>query len=193
MPLDASRNSLVLPLLGLLVEQPAHAYDLASRLTERYRHLHVTRSTVTTLLKSMERAGVITPLAPKRVDGRPPRVAYALTDAGFTDFRGRIEAGLRGAQPASIDFVMAVSYAAVLPAGDVADILEARADGLADDESFRSEHPPGLSEAHMLEMAYWRTVVGAEADWIGNLAARIRSRDITWPTPPPPDPEGPVQ
>jgi DNA-binding transcriptional ArsR family regulator len=188
-PLDASRNSLVVPLLGLLVEQPAHAYDLAARLVARYPHLHVTRSTVTTLLKGMERAGMVAALAPERVDGRPLRTAYTLTETGFADFGGKIEEGLRDARPASIDFLMAVSYAGVLPAGPVAAILDARADRLAGDVIFRYERPDDIPEAHMLEVGYWRAVVSAEIDWIRGLAVRIRSRDVRWPAPHPPGPE----
>ena len=48
-PLDATRNSLVLPILGLLVEQPAHAYDVAARLEARYPQLKTRRSSVVTL------------------------------------------------------------------------------------------------------------------------------------------------
>lgn len=179
MPLDASRNSLVVPLLGLLVEQPAHAYDLTARLAGRYQHLRVTRSTVTTLLKSMEKAGMISALVPERVDGRPLRTAYELTETGFAGFSSKIAEGLRDAQPASIDFIVAVSYAGVLPAGRTADLLDARADRLAGDAVFEQV---SLPEVHMLEAAYWRAVVSTEIDWIRQLAARIRSRDISWPT-----------
>jgi hypothetical protein len=43
----------VLPLLGLLVERPAHPYELATRLNDRYRFLSTQRSSVTTLAKSL--------------------------------------------------------------------------------------------------------------------------------------------
>jgi hypothetical protein len=39
MPLDALANPLVVPLLGLLLERPAHAYELTQRLAVRYPHL----------------------------------------------------------------------------------------------------------------------------------------------------------
>ena len=58
MPLDALANRLVLPLLGLLVERPAHPYELTARLNERYRFLTVQRSSVTTLVKSLAAAGL---------------------------------------------------------------------------------------------------------------------------------------
>ncbi|MFG2086325.1 MULTISPECIES: PadR family transcriptional regulator [unclassified Spirillospora] len=183
MPLDASRNSLVLPLLGLLVEQPSHAYELTSRLRERYGHLPVTRSTVTSLLKAMETSGLVASRRPERVGNRPPRTAYEPTEAGMADFRRKVEAGLREGQVASVDFVMAVAYAGALPADHAASILDARADRLDEELATlrRTERPDGVAEAHMLEAAYWRTIVTAETTWIRSLASRIRSHDIDWP------------
>ncbi|MFA1548947.1 PadR family transcriptional regulator [Actinomadura chokoriensis] len=182
MPLDASRNSLVLPLLGLLVEQPSHAYELTSRLRERYRHLPVTRSTVTSLLKALERSGLVASRPPEQVGNRPPRTAYELTEAGMADFRRKVEEGLRGGQVASMDFIMAIAYAGVLPANHAASILDARADRLDGElPSPEKERPEGVLEAHMLEAAYWRTIVTAETTWARALASRIRSHDIDWP------------
>ncbi|MFC0506706.1 PadR family transcriptional regulator [Micromonospora costi] len=181
MPLDASRNSLVLPMLGLLVEQPAHAYDLTTRLADRYRHLTVTRSTVTSLLKALERAGLVASRQPERVGNRPPRTAYELTDAGVADFRHKVEAGLRDSAAASMDFVLAVAYVGILPAAQAAALLDARADRLDRDLAVLSARPDGVAEAHMLEVAYWHTIVAAEVAWIRTLARRIRSHDIDWP------------
>ncbi|MFI5938280.1 PadR family transcriptional regulator [Actinoplanes sp. NPDC051494] len=174
MPLDASKNSLVLPLLGLLVEQPAHAYDLTTRLCGRYAHLTATRSSVTTLLKAMEKTGTITPRAAERVGNRPPRTTYELTPAGLADFRHRVEAGLRAAPVASIDFVLAISYTAILTADRAATLLEARATGL-------TEVPTtGAPEIHMLEAGYWNAIIAAERAWITGIAGRIRTHDLTW-------------
>jgi DNA-binding PadR family transcriptional regulator len=180
-PLDASRNSLVLPLLGLLVEQPSHAYELASRLGQRYRHLPVTRSTVTTLLKALERADLVAARRPERVGSRPPRTVYELTDAGMAELRRKVEAGLREGQVASADFTMAVAYAAALPAGHAASLLAARADRLDGELATLDPEAAGVPEAHMLEVSYWRAVVAAEVAWVRTLTRRIRSRDLDWP------------
>ncbi|WP_409492108.1 PadR family transcriptional regulator [Amycolatopsis sp. cmx-11-12] len=181
MPLDASRNSLVLPLLGLLVEQPSHAYDLTARLRERYGHLPVTRSTVTSLLKTLERTGMVASRVPERVGNRPPRTTFELTETGMADFRRKIETGLREGQVASVDFIMAVAYAGALPADHARSILDTRADRLDRELATLQEHPDGVAEVHMLEVAYWRTIIATEIDWIRKLASRIRSHDIDWP------------
>ncbi|MFI1194003.1 PadR family transcriptional regulator [Micromonospora sp. NPDC020750] len=182
MPLDASRDSLVLPLLGLLVEQPSHAYEVATRLRDRYGHLSVTRSTITSLLKALERAGLVAARAPERVGNRPPRTAYEVTEAGLAEFSRKVVEGLSDAQVASPDFVMAVAYLMLLPADDAASILDDRAARLGQRLTALRQEPAGVPEAYKLEVAYWRNVVAAEAGWIRILAARIRSRDIDWPT-----------
>jgi DNA-binding PadR family transcriptional regulator len=170
MPLDASRNSLVLPILGLLAERPAHAYDLAGRLRERCGHLPVTRSTVATLLKSMARAGLVTAREPGRVGNRPPRTVYETTEAGVATFHRKVEAGLRDSAAASMDFVLALGYAGVLPAERAAVILEERAGRLA-----AAGEVPGRG---VLEAEYWRGLVTAEIAWITGLAGRIRSGEV---------------
>ncbi|BBH66390.1 hypothetical protein ACTI_30750 [Actinoplanes sp. OR16] len=180
MPLDASRNSLVLPILGLLADRPAHAYDLAGRLRERCGHLPVTRSTVATLLKSMARAGLVSAREPGRVGNRPPRTVYETTEAGVAGFHRKVEDGLRDSPAASMDFVLAVGYAGVLPAEDAATILEQRAARLA-----TTAEVPGRGP---LEAGYWQGLVSAEIAWISALAGRIRAGEDVWDENPGPVP-----
>ena len=126
MPLDALNNPLVLPLLGLLIEQPTHAYALTQRLAERYPHLEARRSSVTTLVGSLASAGLLSPQRPRRVGRRPPRVSYSLTEAGYAHVRTRITADLVSARPGSSRFTLALSYLGVLPRGAAADVLGRR-------------------------------------------------------------------
>ncbi len=60
-PLASLSNPVVLPLLGLLVEQPAHPYELTRRLADRYPTLQVRRSTVTRPADSSTARCFITP------------------------------------------------------------------------------------------------------------------------------------
>lgn len=172
MPLDASRNSLVLPILGLLAARPAHAYDLTGRLRERCGHLPVTRSTVATLLKSMARAGLVTAREPGRVGNRPPRTVYEVTRAGLAGFPRRVESGLRDSPVASVDFVLAVGYAGVLPPEQAARILQERVARLTSSGAGAGRGP--------LEAEYWQGLVLAEITWIQDLVRRIRGREVVW-------------
>ncbi|MET0425119.1 MAG: helix-turn-helix transcriptional regulator [Actinoplanes sp.] len=181
MPLDATRNSLVLPLLGLLVEQPAHAYDLTSRLATRYAHLTVTRSSVTSLLRSLAAAGLVQPRPPERVGRRPPRTAYELTEAGLAGFRSRVEEGLRDAPAASPVFVTALAYVSILARTQAVEILQARIERLGRErDALDDAAPPEVTDIHMIEVSYWRRILTVEAGWLAAFSARISAGDYRW-------------
>ena len=57
MPKNALDNPLVLPILGLLVEQPRHAYAVFSEVRSRYGYLEVRNATVYTLLDRLTAEG----------------------------------------------------------------------------------------------------------------------------------------
>ncbi|MCW2136382.1 PadR family transcriptional regulator [Actinoplanes cyaneus] len=180
MPLDASRNSLVLPILGFLGERPAHAYDLATRLQERYAQLRATRSTVTTLLKSLHRAGLVKAREPGQVGNRPPRTVFELTEPGFACFREKVESGLRDTPVASVDFALAVAYLGSLPADRAVALLSERAERLAGEQAALPGGSSAMTGLDTLEHGYWHGLVGAERAWIADLLTRIRSADLAW-------------
>jgi DNA-binding PadR family transcriptional regulator len=174
-PLDATRNTLVLPILGLLVEQPAHAYQVAARLSERYPHLAPRRSSVVTLLKTLAEAGLLVAGAPERVGNRPARTAYRPTAAGLGLFRERVREGLTAGDPASADFLTAVAYLGILPAPEAVAVLRERAARLRRETPVI---PPGLPEIHMIEVHYWLRVLATEIDWLTETADRIAAGSL---------------
>jgi DNA-binding PadR family transcriptional regulator len=180
-PLDALANRLVLPLLGLLVERPAHPYELATRLNDRYRFLSTQRSSVTTLAKSLAEAGLIRPQRSKRVGNRPARKAYELTDAGMKEFRARVTAHIEEAPAASARFTLALAYIGILSRTKASAALRRRVvSRRAELDAIPTLHPGGI-EVHMIEMAYWKAVLEAEIQWLRTFIDRITSRDIAWP------------
>jgi DNA-binding PadR family transcriptional regulator len=180
-PLDALANRLVLPLLGLLVERPAHPYELASRLNERYRFLSTQRSSVTTLAKSLVEAGLIRPQRSKRVGNRPARRAYELTDAGLKEFRARVTAQIEEAPAASARFTLGLAYVGILSRRRAAAALRRRVIARRGElDAIPTLHPDGI-EVHMIEMAYWKAVLETEIQWLSTFIDRITSHDIAWP------------
>jgi len=180
-PLDALANRLVLPLLGLLVERPAHPYELATRLNDRYRFLSTQRSSVTTLAKSLVEAGLIRPQRSKRVGNRPARTAYELTDAGMKEFRARVTTHIEEAPAASARFTLGLAYIGILSRTRAAAALRRRVvSRRAELEAIPTVYPGGI-EVHMIEMAYWKAVLEAEIHWLSTFIDRITSRDIAWP------------
>lgn len=180
-PLASLSNPVVLPLLGLLVEQPAHPYELTRRLADRYPTLQVRRSTVTTLTRSLAARGLIEPGSPTRVGRRPPRTTYQLTAAGFEHLRRTIVRDLLEARAASRRFTFALAYAGLLPAGETSAILTARLERLQREARLMAA-THGLPEYQMLEADYWCAVLDAEHRWIVRFVSRLNSGDIDWPS-----------
>ncbi|MEV4350437.1 PadR family transcriptional regulator [Actinoplanes sp. NPDC049596] len=175
MPLDATRNSLVLPILGLLVEQPTHAYEVTARLETRYPHLKTRRSSVVTLLKTLADGGLLHPDTPESVGNRPARTTYRPTDAGISLFRSRVHETLTEALPASADFLTGVAYLGILPVTEAIAVLRTRA------ERLRRETPvipPGLPEIQMIEVHYWLRVLATEIAWLTETADRLAGGDL---------------
>ena len=168
-------------MLGLLVEEPVHAYDLAGRLAGRYPQLAVTRSSVATLLKSLADAGLVVGREPERVGRRPARTVYELTGDGLGLFRERVEEGLRDGVPASAGFLTALAYLGVLSRVVAGEVLRGRVERLEGDLRGLPEDLTGLPEIQMIEVAYWRTVLGNEIAWLSALVARVASGDLAWP------------
>lgn len=180
MPLDALDNPLVLPLLGLLIEQPTHGYALTQRLTERYPRLEVHRSSVTTLMPRLVAAGLIASRRPRRVARRPPRVDYSLTEAGYEHVRARITADIVAGRPGSMRFTLALSYIGVLPRAAAADVLRQRLALIRPELDSPPTDP--IPEFQMLEVAYWHAILSAEVAWVETLKRRLLDGSIDWPS-----------
>jgi DNA-binding PadR family transcriptional regulator len=180
-PRDALANRLVLPLLGLLVERPAHPYELTVRLNERYPFLATPRSSVTTLAKSLAEAGLIRPQRSKRVGNRPARTAYTLTDTGPREFRARVAAHIEDAAAASDQFTLGLAYVGILPRAKAAAALRRRVVARREELDAIPKVQPGGIEVHMIEVAYWKAVLEAEIRWLSAFINRITSGDIEWP------------
>jgi len=182
-PKNALENPLVLPILGLLVEQPRHPYAVFAELRRRYPYLQVRNSTVYTLLQTLGTAGWIEPVA-----GRPApdadRETLTTTAAGAAalaeQVRAQLDAGDLSGGPI---FLAALAYLAILPPGQAADLLRTRADRLdAERERLRGVMAsPEVLEIHMIEVAYLLDRLEHDRDWLRRTAGRIETSNLPWP------------
>lgn len=179
-PTNALHSKLSLPTLGLLLEQADHPYGLTSRLNDRYRHLRASRSSITTLAKSLANADLVTPRAPERVGNRPPRTVYELTDAGITHMRHRIEEAIRTAPAMDADFITALAYIGLLSRSLAADALDERTRRVQQEIDDLGDLSTGLAEIKMVEVDYWLRMLASEATWLEQFRDRIGSGRIEW-------------
>lgn len=180
MPTNALHSKLSLPTLGLLLEQADHPYGLTSRLNNRYRHLHASRSSITTLAKSLADADLITPRAPERAGKRPPRTVYDLTDAGIAHMQHRIEEIIRTAPAMDADFVTALAYIGLLSKVLAEDAVDERARRIWQEIGDLKDIPAAIAEIKMIEVDYWLRMLTSEATWLEEFRDRIESGCIEW-------------
>ncbi len=178
MPKNALDNPLVLPILGLLVEQPRHPYAVFAELRRRYPYLQVRNSTVYTLLQTLGTAGWIKP-----VDDQV-RDTLTTTATGASALARQVKAQLdTGDVAGGPTFLAALAYLAILPPQQAADVLRTRANHLdAERERLQESMDSAQTlEIHMIEVRYLLDRLAHDAVWLRNTAERIDTATLTWP------------
>jgi DNA-binding PadR family transcriptional regulator len=177
-PKSALDNSLILPILGLLAEQPRHPYAVFAELRRRYPYLQVRNATVYTLLDTLRELRWIE----AREDG--DHEALRVTGTGAAALAERVEDEVRGADltggPSSM---AALAYLSIMPPARAVPVLRARATAIAD-ESRRLQavlEEAGGSEVHMIEVHYLLARLKHDEQWLTATARRIETGELTWP------------
>lgn len=181
MPQNALDNPLVLPILGLLVEQPRHQYALLSELRQRYPFLRAKTSTVYTLVQTLVGHGLVV------VDAKPEgsaRPQATLTPAGVAELRQRVERHLLDADP-SVDprFMIALAYLGILTRRRATEVLQERATQLCANREALNEvlERPEMEELHMVEVYFALSRLEHDAKWLTRLARRVENGELHWP------------
>lgn len=177
MPKNALDNPLVLPILGLLVEQPRHAYALFSELRRRYDYLHVRNATVYTLLDRLTTEGWVA-----AANGND-RTALTVTESGVAALAERVRDQLREADPTGgPTFVTALAYLGILRPGEATTVLRKRAELIGEKvgELEQTAGDAAAPEVHMIEVHYLLSHLRHDADWLEHTARRIEAGDLDW-------------
>ena len=187
MPRDALANPIALAVLGALLEQPMHPYQLSGVLAER--GVPVNRGSLYDTVDAMARAGWIEPRPTERQGARPQRTPYAITAAGRAELASRLDFQIRTPRREFPEFLGAVSHLGVLGPDRGAGALRERADGLATviaenqhrlDEALAGAGVPRL---FVIEADYALAMLRAERDWVLALADDIDGGRLAWPGP----------
>ncbi len=184
-----SRNTLALAVLGLLMEQPSHPYEMAQRLRERNKgtSFKVTTGSLYDVVRALERDGWIVPRQTVRVGGRPERTVYAHTEAGRQEFVAWLDELIRIPVREYPKFLSAVSYLGALGRERARAALVERADRLAAEvrkvrEQWSAVVDSGqVPRLFMIEMEYAWHVLEAERAWVGEVIADIDNGALAWP------------
>lgn len=177
MPKTALDNALILPILGLLVEQPRHSYAVFAELRRRYSYLQVRNATVYTLIETLKAAWWVE----AKQDG--DHETLRVTDTGAAALAERVEREIRdGDLAGGQSYMTALAYLSIMPPVRAAQALQARATALTA-EAGRLQavlDEAGVSEVHMIEVHYLVTRLRHDREWLTVTAGRIQAGELTW-------------
>ncbi|OZD85711.1 hypothetical protein CH273_02935 [Rhodococcus sp. 05-339-2] len=179
MPTNALLNPLVLPILGLLVEEPRHSYAIFTELRSRHAHMTVRNGTVYTLIERLRAEGWI-----RNDDSRTPSTVE-ITPEGVEALRQKVIRQVIDSE--LIDghaFTTALAYVGILDKQDARELLSVRATAVRDalaglDDVLRKTDVPPL---HMIEAHYMRSKLAHDADWLEQTIADVDSGNLVWVT-----------
>jgi DNA-binding PadR family transcriptional regulator len=181
----ADRDLPALTVLALLLTGQRHTYEMHRLMIDTHKDF------VTGLPRSMYhavdrlmRAELIRAVGTDKVEGRPERTVYALTDAGRAELGERVRRLLEHPDPDTTLFVAALSFLACLPLPRARAALDVRRVEL---ERRIDATRAGLAEASdvprllLVEAEYEIARLTAERDWVAALLADLDSGRLTWP------------
>nr|WP_275409822.1 PadR family transcriptional regulator [Streptomyces bauhiniae] len=177
-----------LAVLGLLLEQPMHPYEMAATLREREKDasFKVKTGSLYDVVESLVRAGWIAEHSTERAGRRPERTVYAHTELGRKEFMSWLDELVRTPVKEYPSFLAAVSYLGALgPERAVQALGEriARLDEQIDEAreaqaDVLGQHTPRL---FVIELEYALTMAEAERDWARRIVGEIQNGTLTWP------------
>jgi DNA-binding PadR family transcriptional regulator len=160
------RSGLGLAVLGLLADEPMHAYGIQKALRRHGRDRLVNvrqRASVYQAVDRLLRLGLIRVLARARGDNRPERTVYELTDEGRVAAAEWVREMLLATDDGFPEFPVGLSFLSLLAPEDARHQLEARALAITDELA--------TTEATGLEGEYRRVVLGAQLTWLRSVLA----------------------
>jgi DNA-binding PadR family transcriptional regulator len=182
-----SRNTLALAVLGLLMEQPSHPYEMAQRLRERNKgtSFKVTTGSLYDVVEGLERDKWIRAVQTVRDGNRPERTVYEHTELGLAEFQKWIDELIRVPVNEFPKFVAAVSYIGALGLDGAVAALTERADRLAEtiEQTEQLLTTIAAPRLFMIEVEYAQAMRHAEVHWLRHTAAEMANGAITWPKP----------
>lgn len=177
-------NLLGLAVLGYLVREPMHPYELG-RLMRAHgddRSIKFTHGSLYMVFGQLEKAGFIVEHETSREGQRPERTVYALTDAGRAELKDWMRELV--AEPAHEypRFVAALSMIAALHPDEVVTLLRDRLDGLRRQVD-EAEAVMAGTDAHplfLVEEEYRVALLNAEVAFVRHFLERIGDWRPLW-------------
>ncbi|MFD0657545.1 PadR family transcriptional regulator [Thermocatellispora tengchongensis] len=174
-------------LLGLLMEAPAHPYELQRTIRRRGKDRVVNvgqRAGLYQTVNRLHRDGLIAVRETVRETARPERTVYEVTPAGREAFTRWLREMLAEPREEYPEFPAAVSCLPMLPAEDALRQLERRRARLSERLARLQEEIAAatgrLPRRALLEEEHRRALLAAELMWVASLTEDLRAGRLAW-------------
>ncbi|MFC9245765.1 helix-turn-helix transcriptional regulator [Streptomyces sp. NPDC057136] len=188
MTTSAPRSSpLALTVLALLHYKPLHPYGIQRLVKDWGKEQVVNVRQRASLYRTIERLngdGLIAVRETGRDQQYPERTVYEVTDAGREIARAWLEEMLSTPKQEFPEFPAALSNLLLLTPEEMADVLERRADTLAEkldglEAAMAAEADQGLPRITRLETEYLQAVTAAELEWVRAVVEDLRAGSLS--------------
>jgi DNA-binding PadR family transcriptional regulator len=176
-------NLLGLGVLAMLVPGEAmHPYQIAHVLRRTGKHGDTLKiGSLYTVVRNLERHGLIEAVGSERSGRRPERTNYVITEAGRGELVDWLRELVAVPEVEHPRFEAALSVLSVLPPGEATALLAERADALERDVAERREalEHPDTRRLFLIEAEYLLAMRAAELAWVRELLTELT--DGTFP------------
>ncbi|MEN5072622.1 hypothetical protein ABE437_02290 [Isoptericola cucumis] len=182
MPGSLLKNSVIVSVLGLLLERPLHLYALSQTLADRLdaQGTALGRGSLRNVLTALTGAGWV-----RRDDDDAGRTVFATTEAGAAELRSRVEQQVADVGADHDHMAQAVAYLGLLDRARAVELLRRRAAGVREvvggvEAGVAGAADAGLPELYVVEGGYVLALRRAELAWLEDTARRIETGDLAW-------------
>jgi len=173
-------NPLALAVLACLWEKPMYPYEITTTLRQRGKDdsIRLNFGSLYSVIKSLEKHGLIAEQRAEREGNRPERTVYEITDDGRTEAHDWLREILAVPDREYPTLEAGLSLVALLEPAEAADLLRARVATLettiVQRQTVRERtRDAGLPEIFAVEADYHLALLQAEHDWVEHLVTRL--------------------
>ncbi|MCW3816817.1 PadR family transcriptional regulator [Micromonospora sp. DR5-3] len=174
-------NLLALAVLSALVQRPMHPYEIATTLRGwgKDQDMSIKWGSFYTVVRNMERHGLIAAVESVRAGRRPERTVYRITDSGRTELVDWTRELVSTPVAEQSRFRAGLSVLAVLHPDEATALLRRRLELLEEElgaeRATLAEHLRTLPRLFLVESEYDVALREAEVAWIRALLAELTS------------------
>jgi DNA-binding PadR family transcriptional regulator len=178
---------LAVAVLGLLVEQPRHPYDIAYTMQQRHvnEHIKLSMGTLYHVVEQLQRLDWIRPTETAREGRRPERTTYEVTPEGRRQLLDRVRQLVAEPGREYSAFEAGLTFLHQLSRDEAVLLLRRRADALREqielwDYTQERLRARGLARLALIEAELVQDTRRFQRDWALRVADEIENGTLEW-------------